>query len=85
MIEVVIYTTRYCGYCHRAKALLDSKGVPYKEVPLDGDREGRIALMHKSGRRTVPQIWVGDMHVGGCEELMALDQSGALDQMLNPN
>lgn len=82
MIDVVIYTTMYCGYCHRAKAILASKGVQYKEIKLDGDNEGRIELMQKTGLRTVPQIWVGDQHIGGCDELMVLDRSGTLDQML---
>ncbi len=82
MVEVTIYTTKFCGYCMRAKALLQSKGVAFKEIALDGDREGRVALMKKSGQHTVPQIWIGDEHIGGCDELMALDRTGNLDAML---
>ena len=82
MCKVTIYTTKFCGYCMRAKALLQSKGVAFDEIALDGDREGRIALMKKSGQHTVPQIWIGDTHVGGSEELMVLDRAGRLDAML---
>lgn len=82
MQEVTIYTTRYCGYCHRAKALLDQKGVAYKEIPMDGDREGRILLMQRAKSHTVPQIWIGERHIGGCDELYMLEQSSRLDGLL---
>jgi len=80
-----IYTTRYCGFCFRAKRLLDSKGVKYEEVAIDGDREARIKLQQMTGQTTVPQIWIGETHVGGCDDLYALERSGRLDQMLAAN
>lgn len=83
MQEVVIYTTRFCPYCVTAKRLLDSKGVKYREIPVDSDPRLRAEMAEKAGRRTVPQIWIGDQHVGGCDELMALSRSGQLDRLLN--
>lgn len=83
MTEVVIYTTRTCGYCLRAKALLSSKTIEFKEIAIDGDRQGRIDLLNRSGQFTVPQIWIGERHIGGCDDLMALNHSGLLDQMLS--
>lgn len=80
--NVIIYTTRYCGYCVRAKALLSSKNIAFTEVPVDGDREARVELARRSGQHTVPQIWIGDTHVGGCDELMALEAKGQLDRLL---
>lgn len=82
MSNVVIYTTQYCGFCVRAKQLLETKSVSYKEVKVDGDPEARRKLAEASGQRTVPQIWIGDNHVGGCTELMALEYGGGLDTML---
>ncbi len=82
--EVVIYTTRFCPYCIRAKALLDHKQVDFSEIPVDMDREKRQEMMEKSGRHTVPQIWIGEEHVGGCDELFMLERAGQLDSMLNP-
>ncbi|MFL0810068.1 MAG: glutaredoxin 3 [Agarilytica sp.] len=83
MPEVTVYTTRYCGYCRRAKAILDSKRVAYKEIPLDGDRAGRIELMKRASSHTVPQIWIGDQHIGGSDELYALHRAGSLDELLS--
>jgi len=80
--EVVIYTTRFCPFCVRAKYLLDNKNVPYTEISVDGDRALRAEMTAKAGRHTVPQIWIGDHHVGGCDELMAIERSGELDQLL---
>jgi len=80
--EVVIYTTRFCPFCVRAKYLLDNKNVPYTEISVDGNRQLRAEMTAKAGRHTVPQIWVGDRHVGGCDELMAIERSGELDQLL---
>ncbi|MFI4967128.1 MAG: glutaredoxin 3 [Gammaproteobacteria bacterium] len=80
---VVIYSTRVCPYCVRAKALLDDKHVAYTEVLVDLDPERRAEMMQKTGRRTVPQIFVGQHHVGGFDELYALDRSGGLDPLLN--
>ncbi|MBB5211445.1 glutaredoxin 3 [Microbulbifer hydrolyticus] len=82
MKEVVIYTTRFCPFCVRAKYLLDNKNVPYTEISVDGDRALRAEMTAKAGRHTVPQIWVGDVHVGGCDELMAIERSGELDKLL---
>ncbi|WP_299594398.1 glutaredoxin 3 [uncultured Microbulbifer sp.] len=82
MKEVVIYTTRFCPFCVRAKYLLDNKNIPYTEVSVDGDRALRAEMTAKAGRHTVPQIWIGDHHVGGCDELMAIERSGELEKML---
>ncbi|MGH1372265.1 MAG: glutaredoxin 3 [Cellvibrionaceae bacterium] len=80
---VTLYTTRFCPYCVRAKGLLDHKSVAYREISVDGNAELRNEMMSKSGRHTVPQIWVGSTHVGGCDELMALERAGQLDTMLS--
>ncbi|WGL15642.1 glutaredoxin 3 [Microbulbifer bruguierae] len=82
MKEVVIYTTRFCPFCIRAKYLLDNKNVPYTEISVDGDRALRAEMTAKAGRHTVPQIWIGGHHVGGCDELMAIERSGELDRLL---
>jgi glutaredoxin 3 len=80
---VEIYTKSFCPYCWRAKALLDSKGVEYKEIAVDfGGTERQIMIQRANGRTTVPQIFIGDRHVGGCDDLMALDRAGKLDQMI---
>lgn len=79
---VTVYSTRVCPYCMRAKALLDGKHVPYTEVLVDESPEKRVEMMQKSGRRTVPQIFVGQHHVGGFDELYALERSGGLDPLL---
>ncbi len=81
--EITIYTTKYCGYCYRAKALLEAKGAEYTEIAMDGDRQGRKELAQKSGQHTVPQIWIGEKHIGGCDELTALDSVGQLDLLLS--
>ncbi|UZE97034.1 glutaredoxin 3 [Alkalimarinus alittae] len=82
MKNVVLYTTRFCPYCVRAKALLNRKGVEYEEIAVDNDPSLRREMMAKSGAHTVPQIWIGDEHVGGCDELYALERKGKLDQAL---
>lgn len=82
MKNVVIYTTRFCPYCIRAKALLDSKQVAFEEIPVDQDLEKRREMMEKAGRHTVPQIWIGDEHVGGCDELFMLERAGTLNSLL---
>lgn len=82
MKKVVLYTTRFCPYCIRAKSLLEHKSVAYQEIPVDGKPQLRQEMMARSGRHTVPQIWVGDVHVGGCDELMHLEQQGKLDTLL---
>ena len=82
MKPVIVYSTRICPYCVRAKALLDSKHVPYTEVLVDVDTEKRAEMMQKSGQRTVPQIFIGETHVGGYDDLYALDHQGKLDPLL---
>lgn len=83
MQDVVIYTTRYCPFCIRAKQLLDGKGVSYREIPVDNDPKLRAQMTAKAGSRTVPQIWIGKRHVGGCDQLMALERSRQLDALLS--
>lgn len=83
MRPVEIYTTPICPYCHAAKRLLDRKGVTYREIDVSRDPSLRAAMMQRShGRRTVPQIFVGDTHVGGSDDLHALDHAGKLDPLL---
>lgn len=79
---VTIYTTQYCPYCVMAKRLLDNKAVRYEEIAVDRAPERRQEMMARSARRTVPQIFVGETHVGGCDELYALDAKGQLDALL---
>lgn len=82
MKKVEIYTTQWCPYCHAAKSLLDEKGVSYEEVDAD-DPEIRMAMVQRAnGRRTVPQIFVGETHVGGYDDMAALDRRGQLDPLL---
>jgi glutaredoxin 3 len=82
--HVVLYTTASCPYCVRAERLLVAKGVTdIEKIRVDLDPEQRVAMMQKTGRRTVPQIYVGDTHVGGFDDLYALDQAGRLDPLLN--
>jgi glutaredoxin 3 len=83
MPHTTIYTTPICPYCVRAKALLKKKGVPFEEIDVFMDPDARDAMEARSGgRRTVPQIFVGDRHVGGCDELHALEAAGRLDPLL---
>ncbi len=83
MSKVKIYTTRFCPYCVHAKQLLAHKAAEVDEVAVDGDREMRARLVKMTGgSTTVPQIWIGDTYVGGCDELIALDRRGELDRML---
>jgi glutaredoxin 3 len=79
--EVVIYSTGWCPYCMRARTLLERKGIAYREVDVD-DADRRAEMVAATGRRTVPQVFVGKRHVGGYEELYALDRSGELDGLL---
>lgn len=80
---VEIYTTPFCGYCAMAKRLLDRKGVPYREIDVSNDPSMRQAMVQRAnGRRTVPQIFIGPMHVGGSDDLHALDHAGKLDPLL---
>lgn len=83
MPPVEIYTTRYCPYCHAAKALLNRKGVPFKEIDVSGNRDLRAEMVKRSnGGMTVPQIFIGPVHVGGSDDLHALDYEGKLDPLL---
>jgi len=83
MTKVVIYTTPHCPYCHRAKALLEQKGVAFEEIDVHDDQEMRAEMEQKSGRRTVPQIFIGKKHIGGCDDLYALESQGKLDALLH--
>ena len=82
--EVAIYTTMFCPYCHRAKSLLADKGVAFREIKVDGNRAARQEMSARAGGRTsVPQIFFGDRHIGGCDDLESLEASGQLDGLLN--
>jgi len=83
MSSVEIYTTPTCGYCHMAKRLLNSKGVAFNEISLSTEPDRRAEMVQRSGGgRTVPQIFIGEIHVGGCDDLMALERAGKLDPLL---
>jgi glutaredoxin 3 len=83
MKAIEIYTTPLCGYCHAAKRLLTQKGVTFTEFDVSRDPELRAVMTKRSnGGRTVPQIFVGETHVGGCDDLYALDKAGKLDPLL---
>jgi glutaredoxin 3 len=83
MTDVTIYTRQFCGYCASAKALLDKKGVSYVEHDATGKPDLREEMIAKSGRNTFPQIFIGGQHVGGCDDLQALDRAGKLDPLLS--
>ena len=82
MKKVEIYTTQWCPYCSAAKALLDDKGVGYEEIDADDPAVRSAMVQRANGRRTVPQIYIGETHVGGCDDLMALDAAGELKPLL---
>jgi glutaredoxin 3 len=83
MAEVDIYTTMWCPYCSRAKSLLERKGVAYHEISLDEEPNRRAEMVQRShGGRTVPQIFINGEHIGGCDDMMALERSGRLDPKL---
>lgn len=83
MTSVEIYTKRYCPYCHWAKELLTRKGVDFREIDVSADRHRRQEMIQRAnGGTTVPQIFIGTTHVGGCDELYALDDAGKLDPLL---
>ncbi|WP_115121259.1 glutaredoxin 3 [Synechococcus sp. UW105] len=83
MAKVEIYTWRTCPFCVRAKGLLDRKGVSFNEISVDGDEPARDAMADRgNGRRSVPQIFINDRHIGGCDELHALERAGDLDALL---
>ena len=83
MAQITMYTTATCPYCLNAERLLRNKGVEdIEKVRVDLDPQRRLEMMEKTGRRTVPQIWIGERHVGGFDDLRALDMAGALDPLL---
>jgi len=83
MAKVVIYSSENCSYCQRAKQFLTQKGVPYTEIRVDLDPHKREEMLARSnGRRTVPQIFINDQHIGGCDDLLALARDGKLDNLL---
>lgn len=81
-MDVVIYTRKYCPFCVHALSLLDSLEVTYSEVPVDADPAALAVMKEQSGQHTVPQIWIGPTHVGGCDELMSLHRAGRLHAVL---
>lgn len=82
MSKVVIYSSDWCPYCIRAKQLLTNKGVSFDEIRVDGKPDLRAEMTRKAGRTSVPQIWIDNTHVGGCDELYALERAGKLDALL---
>lgn len=83
MQNVTLYSTNWCGYCMAAKRFFAGKGIPFQEIDLTGDDEGRDALHKRTGRTSVPQIFIGETHVGGYDDLRALDARGGLQPLLN--
>jgi len=82
MPQVVLYGTRFCPFCTAARRLLTAKGINYQDIALDNDPTLRTSVMDKSSRNTVPQIWVGDVHVGGYTDLRQLEVDGHLDKLI---
>ena len=82
MAKIEIYTTPFCGYCARAKGLLDRKGAAYEEMDVMMDEKKRAEMRERSKRSTVPQIFINGQHIGGSDELAALEQAGKLDPLL---
>jgi glutaredoxin 3 len=82
MATVVVYSAGYCAYCDRAKALLERKAVAFTEIMVDQDPSLRAEMERRSGRRTVPQIFIGETHVGGFDEIYRLEREGRLDALL---
>jgi glutaredoxin 3 len=79
---VVMYSTRFCPFCVRARSLLENKDVGYTDIGVDSQPQLRREMMQRSGRTTVPQIWIGEKHVGGFDDLARLEQLGQLDELL---
>lgn len=82
MKNVIVYSKEHCPYCVQAKKLLESKQIPYQEIRVDLDEQALQEMLTRSQRRTVPQIFIGDYHVGGCDDLYALEKNGKLDDIL---
>ena len=82
MATVTIYSSNYCPFCIRAKHLLSAKDVEFKEICVDGNNTLRQEMTKKCGRTSVPQIWIGETHIGGCDDLFDLEQKKQLDQLL---
>lgn len=80
---ITMYTTRFCPYCVRARVLLETKGVDFKDIAVDGNPGLHLEMMEKSKRHSVPQIWIGNRHIGGCDELYQLEHQGELDLLLS--
>jgi glutaredoxin 3 len=79
---ITVYMADWCGYCRRAKALLTQKNLPFNEINVEDDVKFRAEMVARSGRRTLPQIFIGDKHIGGCDDLMELERSGGLDKLI---
>jgi len=79
---ITLYVAGWCPYCQRAKQLLTQKSLVFNEINVDDDAEFRREMLARSGRRTVPQIFIGEKHVGGCDDLIALDGNGELDRLI---
>ena len=82
MAKVLMYLTAACPFCQSADRLLQQKGVEVEKIRVDLEPARRVEMMQKSGRRTVPQIWIDDLHIGGCDDLYALERAGKLDALL---
>ena len=83
MTQVVMYGTRFCPFCVAARRLLRAKGITFEDVSLDGNSQQRAKVMADSGRRTVPQIWIGERHIGGFTDLQELERNGELEDIAN--
>jgi glutaredoxin 3 len=82
MATVIMYSTAYCPYCTRARHLLEKKGVNYTEIRIDDEPARREEMIAKSGRHTVPQLFINGLHIGGCDDMYALEAQGQLDELL---
>jgi glutaredoxin 3 len=81
--DVFMYTTRFCPFCVRARGLLENKQISYTDIGVDESQEMRREMIERSGRYTVPQIWIGEQHVGGYDDLALLERQGSLDKLLS--
>jgi glutaredoxin 3 len=82
--KIEMYATDWCPYCNRARRLLQEKGVPFEEIDVEAHPEARAQMVARSGRSTVPQIFIDNVHIGGSDELLARDAAGTLDPLINP-